>query len=171
MPPGLKASMTATTFKEIFVPMGASMYRTAFAMVGNAQDAEDLVQEAFVRLWQARERLPREGRLEAYCTTLTRNVCTDYLRRRRPAESHLPADDTLATDERQASADIETTETIAEVEAAIEALPEHQREVVGMSVVEGLSPQEIEQATGYSSVNVRVLLSRGKQKLNRILQR
>jgi RNA polymerase sigma-70 factor (ECF subfamily) len=57
------------------------------------------------------------------------------------------------------------------VEDAIRTLPEHQRRVTEMSIVEGRSPQEIEQETGFSAVNVRVLLSRGKRKLQQLLRR
>jgi len=162
--------MKATTFKETFIPLSRQMYRTAYSMLGNPQDAEDMVQEAFIKLWQTRNRLPAEGRLEGYVITLTRNLCIDSLRRQGIVETDLSAEDIMATDGHTASSPIETKETADEVEAAIHKLPKHQEQVVGMSIVEGLSPQEIERETGFSAVNVRVLLSRGKQKLQKLLR-
>lgn len=163
--------MTATTFKEIFLPLSGQMYRTAYALLGNPQDAEDAVQEAFIRLWQMRDRLDVEEGLPTYCTTLTRNLCIDTLRRGRLNESERRAEEVTMADEHEASTALETAEAVAEVEEAISALPEHQRRVTEMSVVEGRSAQEIEQETGFSAVNVRVLLSRGKHKLQQLLRR
>ncbi len=163
--------MTATTFKEIFLPLSGQMYRTAYALLGNPQDAEDAVQEAFIRLWQMRDRLDVEEGLPTYCTTLTRNLCIDTLRRGRLNESERRAEEVTMADEHEASTALETAEAVAEVEEAISALPEHQRRVTEMSVIEGRSAQEIEQETGFSAVNVRVLLSRGKHKLQQLLRR
>lgn len=163
--------MTATAFKEIFLPLSGQMYRTAYALLGNPQDAEDAVQEAFIRLWQMRDRLDVEEGLPTYCTTLTRNLCIDTLRRGRLNESERRAEEVTMADEHEASTALETAEAVAEVEEAISALPEHQRRVTEMSVVEGRSAQEIEQETGFSAVNVRVLLSRGKHKLQQLLRR
>lgn len=163
--------MTATAFKEIFLPLSGQMYRTAYALLGNPQDAEDAVQEAFIRLWQMRDRLDVEEGLPTYCTTLTRNQCIDTLRRGRLNESERRAEEVTMADEHEASTALETAEAVAEVEEAISALPEHQRRVTEMSVVEGRSAQEIEQETGFSAVNVRVLLSRGKHKLQQLLRR
>ena len=81
--------MTAATFKSTFLPLSATMYRTAYSLLGNPQDAEDAVQEAFIRLWQKRDRLPVNKDLGAYCQTLVRNLCIDEMRRGRLAEDEM----------------------------------------------------------------------------------
>ena len=161
--------MTATTFKEVFLPMSSAMYRTAYSILGNVQDAEDAVQEAFIRLWQARERIIVDERLEAYCTKLTRNLCLDNVRLKRVplADERIEALDLSSGSETSAS--IETNESIASIEDAISQLPEHQQRVARMSIIDDRSPQEIEETTGFSAVNVRVLLSRAKSKLKIVL--
>ena len=163
--------MTAATFKSIFLPMSATMYRTAYSLLGNPQDAEDAVQEAFIRLWQKRDRLLVDEDLTAYCQQLVRNLCIDNLRRGKLAEVDMTAEDVRVADEQLASASIENEEAVAQVEQAIHALPENQQRVVKLHVMQDRSLSEIEKETGFSAVNVRVLLSRGKKKLQQLLRR
>lgn len=163
--------MTAATFKTLFLPLSAGMYRTAFGLLGNPQDAEDAVQEAFVRLWQRRDRVPVDEDLDAYCRMLVRNLCIDILRRGELPETALDAAEMVLADEQQASAEVESREAVEQVEQAIHQLPENQQRVVELHVLHDRSLSEIEQATGFSAVNVRVLLSRGKRKLQQLLRR
>ena len=51
--------MDASDFKQRFLPYHRRLYRVAFLQLGNAQDAEDMVQEAYLKLWQRRNELPR----------------------------------------------------------------------------------------------------------------
>ena len=147
------------------------MYRTAFGLLGNPQDAEDAVQEAFVRLWQRRDRVPVDEDLDAYCRMLVRNLCIDILRRGELPKTALDAAEMVLADEQQASAEVESREAVEQVEQAIHQLPENQQRVVELHVLHDRSLSEIEQATGFSAVNVRVLLSRGKRKLQQLLRR
>ena len=63
--------MDASDFKQKFLPYHRKLYRSAFLVLGNAQDAEDMVQEAYLKLWQKRNELPPDiTNLEAYCVTL-----------------------------------------------------------------------------------------------------
>jgi RNA polymerase sigma-70 factor (ECF subfamily) len=162
--------MTAATFKEIFLPLSATMYRTAYSLLGNPQDAEDAVQEAFIRLWQKRDRLPVDEDLGAYCQMLVRNLCIDSLRKGHLAESDLTAEDVRVASEQSASSALETEEAVEQVEHAIHTLPENQQRVVELHILHDRSLSEIEQETGFSAVNVRVLLSRGKKKLQQLLR-
>ncbi|MBQ9286330.1 MAG: sigma-70 family RNA polymerase sigma factor [Bacteroidaceae bacterium] len=162
--------MTATTFKEIFLPMSSAMYRTAYSILGNVQDAEDAVQEAFIRLWLARERIAADERLETYCITLTRNLCVDDLRRKREPTTGMRADELVVVDGHEPHTTMENMEAAGTVEAAINSLPEHQQQVARMSIIEERSAEEIEEATGFSAVNVRVLLSRAKKKLKKMIR-
>ncbi len=163
--------MTAATFKSTFLPLSATMYRTAYSLLGNQQDAEDAVQEAFIRLWQKRDRLPVNKDLGAYCQTLVRNLCIDEMRRGRLAEADTTAENLRVAGETSASSALETKEAVEQVEHAIHTLPENQQRVVELHLMHDRSLSEIEQETGFSPVNVRVLLSRGKKKLQQLLRR
>ena len=163
--------MTAATFKTTFLPMSTMMYRTAYSLLGNPQDAEDAVQEAFIRLWQKRDNLPVDEDLASYSQMLVRNLCIDKLRRGRLAEADMMAEDVRVADEQSASAKVENEEAVAQVEQAIQTLPENQQRVAELHLMHERSLSEIEQETGFSAVNVRVLWSRGKKKLQQLLRR
>ena len=163
--------MTAATFKTLFLPLSATMYRTAYGLLQNPQDAEDAVQEAFIRLWQKREHVPVDEDLTAYCQMLVRNLCIDSLRRGRLAEADVMAEDVQMADGQSASTALENEECVARVEQAVQALPENQQRVVELHLMQDCSLSEIEKETGFSAVNVRVLWSRGKKKLQQLLRR
>ena len=75
--------MDANDFKRKFLPYHRKLYRAAFHLMGNAQDAEDMVQEAYLKLWKRMDELPTDiANLEAYCVTLVKNICYDALRLR-----------------------------------------------------------------------------------------
>ena len=163
--------MTAATFKTTFLPLSQAMYRTAYGFLGNPQDAEDAVQDAFIRLWQKRDRVPVEEDLEAYCQQLVRNLCIDSLRRGRLTEADVMAEDVRVADGQSASSSLESKEAAVQVEQAIHTLPENQQRVVELHIMHDRSLSEIEQETGFSAVNERVLLSRGRKKLQQLLRR
>lgn len=91
--------MDAASFKQQFLPCHAKLYRVAFRLMGNVQDAEDMVQEAYLKLWKKRDELSEVASIEAYCVTLIKNLCYDSLRSCRPDEdSRLPEELKLPTD-------------------------------------------------------------------------
>ena len=75
--------MTGKEFIEKFLPLDCDMYRLAFSLTGSGQDAEDIVQELFMKLWKSLDSLDSVKSPRAYCLTLTRNLCIDLLRRRK----------------------------------------------------------------------------------------
>ena len=86
--------VTAEDFKRRFLPFHPKLYRIAFALVGNSDDAEDILQEAYSKLWMKREELEVVQNPEAFCVTLIKNVCLDY--RREPRANRKEEDNTQA---------------------------------------------------------------------------
>ena len=81
----------ADEFREKFLPLHASMYRAAYALLGNEQDAEDMVQEAYLKLWNKRNELEIRTNVGAYCITLVRNLCFNLMQTRQyQSEEPLP---------------------------------------------------------------------------------
>ena len=72
--------MTHREFKTRFLPCHEKMYRIAFRYLGNEYDAEDMVQNAYLKLWEKRDSLESIENNEAYALTIVKHLCLDKLR-------------------------------------------------------------------------------------------
>ena len=158
--------MDANDFKRRFLPYHQKLYRVAFRLMGNAQDAEDMVQETYLKLWKKREELPPDiGNMEAYCVTLTKNLCYDALRAAHMEEEERTPEELNIAQDSDLFREVAARDEVNQVKRIIETLPKQQRQVIMMRDVNDCSMQEIEQATGLSAVNIRVLLSQTRKKI------
>jgi RNA polymerase sigma-70 factor (ECF subfamily) len=73
--------MDAETFKKVFLPYHQKLYRIAYRIVQNTANAEDIVQESFIKLWNKRDELENIDNTEAFAIIILRNTCLDYLRK------------------------------------------------------------------------------------------
>jgi RNA polymerase sigma-70 factor (ECF subfamily) len=160
--------VSAESFKKQFLPHSEVMYRAAYRLLGNAQDAEDMVQEAFIRLWEKRETAMQADNAEAYCVALTKNLCIDRLRLKRLNYANTPPENLDLPDESNLLHSIERRDQLEVAQKALDMLPKQQQEVVKLYDFEGRSVKEIQVETGLTNVNIRVLLSRAHQKLKNL---
>ena len=72
--------MDINDFKEKYITCSKTMYWAAYRLTGNSDEAEDIVQETFLRLWSHREFLDNVGNAEAYSVRMVRNVYIDKRR-------------------------------------------------------------------------------------------
>lgn len=163
--------MDAEEFKQRFLPLHTQLYRTAFHLMGNAMDAEDMVQEAYLKLWERRDDLGHVANMETYCTSLIRHICIDAFRRKRPEEDSPPPEEFPLTDNEDAATALERQDEAEQLTSLINRLPEGQRTVMTLHDVEGCSYEEIEEATGFTAVNIRVMLSRARKKIREQFER
>ena len=64
------------------MPYSSRLFRLAYRLMGNREEAEDIVQEVYLKLWGMRAELPGYNSIEALSIRITRNLCLDQLRRR-----------------------------------------------------------------------------------------
>jgi len=122
-------------------------YRLARAITADPAAAEDVVQEAFVRVLRRRDALRERGALDAYVTRAVRNLAYNHLRRRRSAGA-ARAELERRADRATAPPDPARGEEVARAEQALGALPPAQREVVHLRAHEGLAFPEVAARTG-----------------------
>lgn len=162
--------MDASQFKRCFLPCHERMYRMAWRLTGNAQAAEDLVQEAFLKLWLKRDALQITGSAEAFCVTTVKNLFYDQLRKRRPqTTNHTPEELQIPHDD-DAARTMEQAEDRQMAWQLISRLPEQQRQIVMMRDIGEMEYREIERQTGLTAVHVRVLLSRARKQMREQLK-
>lgn len=157
--------MNAADFKQQFLPCHPKLYRAAFRLMGNAQDAEDMVQEAYLKLWNKRDELTNVLNTEAYCITLVKNLCYDALRRCQPEEDERPPEELSLPTDTNIAREVEQRDEVNQVRRLIGQLPEQQKRVILLRDVNDCSYEEIERTTGLNAINIRVLLSRARKKI------
>lgn len=158
--------MTAESFKQVYFSLHPRLYRVAFTILKNMEDAEDIIQDAYCKLWDEREKLADIQKPEAYCVTLVKHLCLDYLRSPKAARNHSNIEDYEFQDDFvTVENDIENRETIKRVQSILSRLPEKQQRILNLRGFADCSFEEIETITGESAANVRVLLSRARNTL------
>ncbi|RHJ84771.1 RNA polymerase sigma factor [Parabacteroides sp. AM08-6] len=156
--------MDINSFKRLFLPLHPKLFRIAWALVENKADAEDILQDAYYKLWSRREELIDVQNPEAFCVTLVKNLCLDYLRSAHANrhEEEITEVVTLAADS-SPEKELEATDKLQLICRLINRLPDNQRQVMKLRGINDCSIEEIEEITGLSAVNIRVLLSRARK--------
>jgi RNA polymerase sigma-70 factor (ECF subfamily) len=164
--------MDAITFKQKYMSYHPKLYRIAYRLLGDTEDAEDVVQEAYIKLWNKRNELKHVDNSESYSVILLRNLCLDFLRTKN--KQRLESMNEIRNDISDQSvllSEIEYNDEIKHVEHIIGQLPEQQKIIMQLKHFDDYSNEEIEQITGLSNSNVRVLLSRARKKVRELFEK
>ena len=155
--------MTDARFHTVWIPLQERFYRVAYYLLEDRADALDAVQDLYVKLWNRRESLDMIQNPGAYGALLMRNLCIDRIRRFTPAEE---LSDDLAA-KAPPDEDLVAKETLGLLMQAMERLPDSQRNLVKLHLLQGLSYDEIAAQTGLSPLNIRVQVSLARKKLKK----
>lgn len=156
--------MELETFQTTVLPLRERLVQLSFRLTEDRADAEDIVQEALLRLWTIRARLDDYHSVEALAVQVTKNLSLDRLRtRKRPeGEVELGLPDRGAKDPAQ---QLEERDSAACIRRLIDRLPPLQQTIIRMKDVEGYEIAEIAAITGTTPEAIRVNLSRGRKKI------
>ena len=135
------------------------LYRTAIALMKNKADAEEVVQESFIKLFAAQQAFHSLEHEEAWLMRVTINLCKSRLHSSWWKKT-VPLLDTYPAQSAQQSTLVE----------AVMALPSKYRMVIHLFYYEGYSTKEIAVISGQKESTVRSMLTRARQKLKDILQ-
>jgi RNA polymerase sigma-70 factor, ECF subfamily len=165
----------AGAFAEFFDRHSSLLYGVALKILGNEQDAEDVLQDACVLLWErAPLYRPDLGRPVAWAVALTRNKSIDRLRasRRRTEVMGLAAEEPLsAPGAGVTSADqVISAESGESVVRALATLPSEQREAIELAFLGGLTQQEISRRLGQPLGTIKARIRRGMLALRDVLE-
>ena len=150
-------------FEQIVLRHQAEAWRVAYRFTGDAAEAEDIAQEAFLKILDAAPRYRPTATFRTYFYRVLTRLCIDHRRKKRPVLTdpfpHMP--DTAPTPSSQA----DQAERDALIQAALNSLPADYRMAVVLRYFEGLSGAEMAEAMGRSVKAVERLLARAKSTL------
>jgi RNA polymerase sigma-70 factor, ECF subfamily len=161
---GDKATMPS--WDELVRQHADRVYRLAFRLSGNQQDAEDLTQETFIRVFRSVQNY-QPGTFEGWLHRITTNLFLDMVRRRsRIRMEALPEDyDRVPADEPNPEQIYHDSRLGPDLQAALDSLPPEFRAAVVLCDIEGLSYEEIGATLGVKLGTVRSRIHRGRQAL------
>jgi len=150
-------------FEQLVLRHQAEAWRVAYRFTGDAVEAEDLAQEAFLRILDAAPRYRPTASFRTYLLRILMRLCSDHVRKKRPIPvDPLPqAADRLPSPLRQ----VDRQERDELIQAALGALPANYRMAVVLRYFEGLSASEMAEAMGSTPKAVERVLARARHAL------
>lgn len=167
-----------TAFAELLEAYEKPVYNLCLRMTGNPEDAADMTQEAFLKVWRGAAQYQFESSFSTWLYRLTSNVCIDFLRskKRRQTVSLTVEEEQDGTQELEIAdpaplpeEQVLHSETKREIAAAMEALEEDFRLILTLRLVENLSYEQIADAMDLKVGTVKSRLARARIKLKNIL--
>ncbi len=156
--------MTIKEFKTKLLPLKNKLFRLSLNLMNNRDDAEDAVQEAYIKIWKMQDKINSVKNIEAFMMTITRNICLDKLKSKRNKFLTLVDDITKVTSSNPYEI-TEQADLVNKVKQSMQQLPEQQRTLIHLRDIEGYEFHEILEITGWDMNYMRVNLSRGRKKI------
>ena len=164
--------MKSSEFKLLVMPYSSRLYRMAFRLMNNREEAEDVVQEVYVKLWGMRNKLTNYNSIEALAIRITRNLCLDHLRRKKVNQDAMKAEKMKEAGHSVTPVEeLEKKEKEALLHTLIAALPEPQRSLVHLRHLEEKEYEEIAEMVNMNVNAIRVSISRARKQMREMLKK
>jgi RNA polymerase sigma-70 factor, ECF subfamily len=155
---GHEAPVAAPSFEELFFDLHDRLYRALYFVTGSSHDAEELMQDAFLKLWERWDSIEGIADPSAYLFRVAFNGFRMRVRRARVAARHLlplmpPRDD------------FEDIDLHEDLRRLLLRVPDRQRAALVLTEVFGYSSEQVSRILGIRPTSVRVLASRGRAAL------
>lgn len=163
--------MKKVSFRNDVLPLKNQLYRLALRITLNSAEAEDIVQDTMIKVWNQRERWDEIESMEAFCLTICRNLALDRMRKAENQNDSL--DKTMEQRPDRASSPFEhavTQDRIQLVREIINTLPEKQRSCVQLRDIEGKAYKEIAEILSITEEQVKVNIFRARQTIKQKFQ-
>jgi RNA polymerase sigma-70 factor (ECF subfamily) len=162
--------MNSEYFREQVWPLRDKLYRISLRVLGAADEAEDVAQEAMIKLWEQRTELRKVNNLESWCVRLARNLSIDKLRSGyRKRRTDLAEATTVRTADSDPARRAQVSDTFARIDRILQAMPEPRRSILHLRDIEEYTYQEICDALDVTLSQVKIELHRGRKHLREAL--
>ena len=165
--------MKTISFQSDILPLKNELYRMALRITMNAADAEDIVQETMMKVWNRRDQWDQIESMEAFCLTICRNLALDKVRRMDNQTQSLdasydPKDQGVASNPEEQAIQ---SDRIRLVRQMISQLPEKQRSCMQLRDMEGKSYKDIATILDITEEQVKVNIFRARQTIREKFKR
>lgn len=158
--------MKKISFRNDILPLKNELYRLALRITLNPAEAEDIVQETMIKVWNRRDQWDDIDSIEAFCLTICRNLSLDKMKKMANQSQSLSEGEHDTPDRNYSSNPEEQAvqqDRVALVRRLIDELPEKQRSVMQLRDFEGKSYKEIAEIMAISEEQVKVNIFRARQ--------
>ena len=157
--------MDLQTFKQKVLPVKDKLFRLAKTMLRHHEEAEDALQDVFLKLWVNQHKVEACTSIEAFAMTVTKNLCLDRLKLKKPRHladvTEMEIDSGHTTPYQRS----EFKDSAQVMQQLVDQLPEQQKLILHLRDVEGYTFEEIEQITQLPLNTIRVNLSRARKQV------
>ncbi|UYQ95144.1 RNA polymerase sigma factor [Chitinophaga horti] len=163
--------MSLELFLSQVMPVKPKLLRFAYRLLGNEEDAKDIIQDALMKVWHHKERMNELQNLEAWCMRITRNLALDRMKSKKFRQSDdLDHVRELPANTRNPHANMEQSDTMKKVHQVIQSLPEKYRTLIQLRDMDGYAYQEIADILEIDLNEVKVNLHRARKTVREQLQ-
>jgi RNA polymerase sigma-70 factor (ECF subfamily) len=160
--------MTLQEFQKQVYPLKNKLFRFAKRILEQTEEAEDVVQEVFIRLWNKREKLDEYRSVEALAMITTKNMCLDKIKAKRypveNMENHRHFLENMSEDTK-----VDHSDMMYLINKAMKMLPEQQRMIIHLRDVEGYEFEDIALVVDMNENAIRVALSRARKRIRELI--
>lgn len=157
--------MQEISFRNDILPLKDKLFRVALRITFDRAEAEDIVQETLIRVWNKRDEWTQFGSIEAYCLTVAKNLAIDRSERKDAQTVQLAPDMEQASEASGPYEKLVAKERMKLIHRLIAGLPEKQRQIMQLRDIEDKSYREIAVALNLTEEQVKVNLFRARQKV------
>ena len=153
--------MEQKEFLNTILPYKDTLYRLAKRLLVSSDEAEDAVQEVFLKLWKGRDKIDNYRSPEAFAITMTKNYCLDRLKSKQASNLKIVHNNYKNSENIERT--IEGNEGVELVTKIMETLPEKQKMIMQLRDIEQFEFAEISQMLEIKETAIRVSLSRARK--------
>ena len=153
--------MKQKEFLNTIIPCKNTLYRLAKRLLVSSDEAEDAVQEVFLKLWKGRDKIDNYRSPEAFAITITKNYCLDRLKSKQASNIKIVHNNYKNSENIERT--IEGNEGVELVTKIMETLPEKQKMIMQLRDIEQFEFAEISQMLEINETAIRVALSRARK--------
>ena len=157
--------MQEISFRDDILPLKDKLFRLALRITFDRAEAEDVVQDTMIRVWNKREEWTQFGSIEAYCLTVAKNLAMDRSQKKEAQNVELTPEMEEESEISGPYDQLVNNERMSIIHRLINELPEKQRLIMQLRDIEGESYKEIAKILNLTEEQVKVNLFRARQKV------